>query len=120
MPEMPDIAIAQQIEAADREIRMRQRVYARRVAQGQMNQAEADHEIACMTAIARTLREVRKDRAGQLQLDLAEKSRIRQLEAVMTESAGVILATALGAQDSVLRNVARRLREAAAPEARDA
>lgn len=45
------------IACADREIRFRQRVYPRRVADGRMTQAKADHEIACMEQIRDTLAE---------------------------------------------------------------
>lgn len=49
------IDILQQIEAVDREIRMRRRVYPRWVGAGKMSQQKADHEIACMEAVAETL-----------------------------------------------------------------
>lgn len=43
------------IDCADREVEMRKRVYARRVAEGKMSQAKADFEIECMQAIKDTL-----------------------------------------------------------------
>lgn len=39
-------------ECLQREIKMRKRVFPRRVAQGKMKQTEADREISCMEAIA--------------------------------------------------------------------
>lgn len=39
-------------ECARREVKQRQRVYARLVEAGKMSGAKADHEIALMTAIA--------------------------------------------------------------------
>lgn len=53
------VSIERQIEAAEREIGFRRRVYARRVAEGRMSQDKADEEVACMEAIAATLREVK-------------------------------------------------------------
>lgn len=38
--------------AAEREVKFRKRVYARRVAEGRMRQEQADREIALMEAIA--------------------------------------------------------------------
>ncbi len=45
-----------QIEAAERELRMRRNVYPRRVAEGKMTQALADREVAAMDAIVETLK----------------------------------------------------------------
>lgn len=42
----------QKHEAAERELRFRKRVYARRVADGRMKQEQADREIAVMAEIA--------------------------------------------------------------------
>lgn len=50
--------IADQIAAARRELGMRRGVYPRRVADGKMKQAKADHEIAAMEAIIATLEAV--------------------------------------------------------------
>ncbi len=38
-------------DCAERELKMRQRVYARRVSEGQMSQKQADKEIGLMKAI---------------------------------------------------------------------
>lgn len=46
------ITTAQKRTAAEREVRMRRRVYPRWVAQGRMTHAEADHQIRVMEAIA--------------------------------------------------------------------
>ena len=46
----PPISIGEMIKSAARELAMRRSVYARRVADGKMRQAAADHEIACTAA----------------------------------------------------------------------
>lgn len=46
-----------QIECVEREIRMREDVYARRVSAGSMTPEKARHEIAAMRAVLETLRE---------------------------------------------------------------
>jgi hypothetical protein len=43
------------IKSAKREFAMRKNVYPRKVDQGRMKQAQADHEIACMNEIVNTL-----------------------------------------------------------------
>lgn len=56
-PEAPKaVSLERQIEAVDREVKMRRHVYARRVAEGKMTQAKADTEIAVMEAVEATLR----------------------------------------------------------------
>lgn len=45
------------IACAERELRMRRRVYPRWVQQERMSQTTADHEIACMQSILLTLQE---------------------------------------------------------------
>lgn len=50
-----------QIEAAERELRMRRHVYPRRVAEGKMTQDLANREMAAMAAIVDTLRGVRDE-----------------------------------------------------------
>lgn len=54
-----------QIEAAERELKMRRNVYPRRIASGVMTQALADREIANMQAIVETLKAVRKSEEGK-------------------------------------------------------
>lgn len=53
---MPDaVPYALQIECIDRELKLRRRVYPRRVEGGQMTQELADRELARMEAVKRTL-----------------------------------------------------------------
>lgn len=49
------ISIEQQIAAVQREIRMRERVYPRRVSDRKMTQQLADRELAAMRAVLATL-----------------------------------------------------------------
>jgi hypothetical protein len=58
----------QQLECAERELKMRERVYPRWVAQEKMNQEKADHEIACMRAIVATLKPLAEQESGQMSL----------------------------------------------------
>lgn len=51
----PFFTVRQLIEEAQRESRMRRNVYARQVIAGRMSQADADHKIDLMEAIARRL-----------------------------------------------------------------
>ncbi len=50
------IPIEAQIQCVQREIKMRERVYARWVEAGRMSQRKADDEIATMRAVLETLR----------------------------------------------------------------
>lgn len=52
------IPLQMQIECVKREIRMRESVYARRVATGKMRQSTADWEVGCMRAVLNTLEHV--------------------------------------------------------------
>jgi len=54
----PSVSLARQIEAVEREVAMRRRVYPRRVADGRMTQRQADTETAAMEAVLATLRGV--------------------------------------------------------------
>lgn len=56
------------LRCARREVRFRRRVYATRVGQARMTQAEADHELATMEAIAALLQRLLE--GTQLTLDL--------------------------------------------------
>lgn len=47
-----------QIRCVEREISMRQRVYPRYVAKGNMTQHQADNETSCMKAVLNTLKRV--------------------------------------------------------------
>jgi len=49
------IPLSDQLKCVRREIAFRERVYARRVADRKMTQAQADREIATMKAVAETL-----------------------------------------------------------------
>lgn len=53
-----DVPIHVQVAAAERELKLRVRVYPGRIANGKMTQALADREIANMTAIIQTLQKV--------------------------------------------------------------
>lgn len=55
---MNPVSIAQQIEAVEREIGMRNRVYRRWIRDGKMSQTKADHELNAMRAALATLRAV--------------------------------------------------------------
>lgn len=54
---MSEPTIAELAKCARREAAMRQRVYPRWVASGKMTQQQAEHETACMDAIAKMLTE---------------------------------------------------------------
>ncbi len=58
----------QQLEAARRELAMRERVYPRWVQQEKMTQEKADHEIAAMRAIVATLTPLADQEGGQMSL----------------------------------------------------
>ena len=53
---MADISINQQIEEVEREIRMREQVYPRRVSERKMKQAQADRELSVMRAVLTRLK----------------------------------------------------------------
>ena len=50
------VSLTDQIECVERELRMRRRVYARRVEAGTMTKSLADREIAAMEAVLETVR----------------------------------------------------------------
>lgn len=52
------IPVADQLKCVMREIGYRERVYARRVADGKMTQALADYQLDAMKAVAETLKRV--------------------------------------------------------------
>ena len=109
---LPEVSLEQQIEAADRELRMRRGVYPRRIAQGKMTDAQATHEIACMIAIGTTLRQLRKDRSDQMKLDLGAERREQALVGIIRQCIKALDdAHALMPLD-VLARVSRRLRAA--------
>lgn len=45
------ISLEQKLKCAERELALRRSVFAKRVREGRMKQAHADHEITCMEAI---------------------------------------------------------------------
>lgn len=51
-----DVTLAQQIETVERELRMREQVYPRRIEAGRMTREQADRELLCMRAVLDTLR----------------------------------------------------------------
>jgi hypothetical protein len=55
--------LAEQIQCAERELAMRQKLYPRWVAGGRMKRDKSEKEIACMVAIIQTLKGLRDDRA---------------------------------------------------------
>lgn len=59
---MTTIPIAEQIACVRREIRQRERVYARLVENGRMHRDAADREIAAMIAVLATLQDVQRAR----------------------------------------------------------
>ena len=65
------IPIEEQIQAVERELRYRERVYARRVGEGKMTQRLADVEIARMGAVLETLKRVRAQDRPALPLYMA-------------------------------------------------
>lgn len=54
------VSLQRQIQAVEREIAMRRRVYARRVEQRAMRPQQADEEIAVMEAVLATLQGVNR------------------------------------------------------------
>lgn len=56
----PSVSLSRQVEAVERECRMRRQVYPRRVADGRMTAKQADTETAVMEAVLATLRQVEK------------------------------------------------------------
>lgn len=58
------VSIERQLECVERELKFRKRVYARRVLQGLMTQAQADEEIACMEAVRATLIKVKEGKSA--------------------------------------------------------
>jgi hypothetical protein len=55
-----DVSIEEQVTCAERELRMRERVYPRQVASGKMTDQLAERELRAMTAIVATLRRLRQ------------------------------------------------------------
>lgn len=53
---MEAVPIDDQVAAAEREVKYRERVYVRWVESGKMTQAHADHQLRCMKAIVESLK----------------------------------------------------------------
>lgn len=53
--------IAEQLDAVERELRFREYVYPRRVADGKMSRAEADRQVAVMQAVHATLQKIGRE-----------------------------------------------------------
>lgn len=53
-----EVTLDDQIEAAERELKLRKRYYARLMNQGKMTEHFAAHQLACMAAICETLRQL--------------------------------------------------------------
>ena len=60
------ISVEQQIAAVQREIRMREHVYPRRISAGKMTQKLADRELAAMRAVLATLEALPKPQGALL------------------------------------------------------
>lgn len=58
--------IEQQIACVEREVKMRQRVYPRWVAAGNMSQGKADAELAAMQAVLVTLQSLPRNQGSLL------------------------------------------------------
>ena len=86
-PDAPQqVSLRRQLECVLREIGMRERVYSRRVASGDMLQSKADDEIAAMRAVADTLRNLQPVR------DDAERYRWLRTRDLDTIDAGGVFA----------------------------
>lgn len=60
----PPVSLTDQIRSVEREIAMREKCYPGWVRSGRLKPDTAEHEIACMRAVLRTLREVRAGTPG--------------------------------------------------------
>jgi len=56
---LAEIPLEAQIKCVQREITFRNRVYARRISMGRMNEVFADQQIKLMEAVLKTLQELR-------------------------------------------------------------
>lgn len=63
---MAGVSISDQIRCVEREIKKREYVYPRQVAQGKMSQNRADAELDRMRAVLATLNEVAETQAFEL------------------------------------------------------
>lgn len=60
----PPVSLTDQIKDVEREIALREKLYPGWVSQKRLTAARADHQLACMRAVLRTLREVRAGTPG--------------------------------------------------------
>lgn len=60
----PPVSLTDQIRSVEREIAMREKCYPGWVSSGRLKAATAEHELTCMRAVLRTLREVRAGTPG--------------------------------------------------------
>ena len=60
MSDLFEVTIEEQIACIEREIRMREHVYARRVANGAMTQAQSDREMRLIGAVLATLEGIKR------------------------------------------------------------
>ena len=65
---MAEPTLLQQLRCAERELRMRKRVFPKLVREDTMTQARAEHELACMSAIVETLKKLLEESYGQGEL----------------------------------------------------
>lgn len=104
-------ALTDQIASARRELSMRRRVYPSWIERKRMTQAQADHEIACMEAIIKTLEFV-SSRQG-------EPDAVRKLVAKQAEDTGLWFVAAT-APEAYLQQELRRLHAAVEADHTDA
>lgn len=55
----PPVSLTDQIRSVEREIRIREKCYPAWVSRRHITAATAEHELACMRAVLRTLRQLR-------------------------------------------------------------
>ncbi len=60
-PDAPQmVTLADQIAAAERELKLRQRVYPRLISEGKLSEDFAGHQLACQAAILETLKQCKE------------------------------------------------------------
>lgn len=70
---MAEVALSQQIEEVERELAFRRGAYPRQVATGKLTQAKADHHMARLEAVKRTLLWLQTNEAKVREAVRAEK-----------------------------------------------
>lgn len=66
MPELFGVSLVEQIACVEREIKLRERVYPRRIAARQMSKDLADRELERMRAVLATLHDLERGDRGPL------------------------------------------------------